>query len=79
MSSATFFAKAIEAREYGEKERYATINYLIGELFRRAGDFDSAIKFYDLAINDENKRDWVLEVATKQKELATKRDEDNTI
>jgi hypothetical protein len=79
LNCATFLTKAIEGKEYDKKETYATINYLIGELYRRIGDFDNAIKYYDFAINDENKKDWLPEVATKQKELAIKKDDDNSI
>ncbi|HEY1045374.1 MAG TPA: DUF2225 domain-containing protein [Bacteroidia bacterium] len=76
---ATYLIKAIEAKEYSKSETYATINYLIGDLYRRIGEFETAIKYYDLAINDQNKKDWLLEMATKQKELAIKKDDDNSI
>ena len=76
---ATYLTKAIEAKEYDKAETYATINYLIGELYRRIGEFETAIKYYDFAISDENKKDWLLEVATKQKELAIIKDDDNSI
>jgi tetratricopeptide (TPR) repeat protein len=79
LNAATYFVKAIENKEYDEEATYATINYLVGELYRRIGDFDKAIKYYDLAINDKKKKDWLLEVATKQKELAIKKDDDNSI
>jgi len=79
LNCATFLTKAIEDKEYDKKETYATINYLIGELYRRIGDFDNAIRYYDFAINDENKKDWLLGLATKQKELAIKKDDDNSI
>lgn len=79
LNCATFLTKAIDAKEYEKAETYATINYLIGELYRRIGDFETAIKYYDLAINDEKKKDWLIDVATKQKELAIKKDDDNCI
>ncbi|MFT5822041.1 MAG: hypothetical protein ACI8ZM_003297 [Crocinitomix sp.] len=79
LNCATYLTKAIEDKEYDKEETYATINYLIGELYRRVGDFDNAIKYYDFAINDENKNDWLLELATKQKELAVNKDDDNSI
>jgi uncharacterized protein YcaQ len=46
---------------------------------RRTGNFDEALKYYDLAINDINKKDWVEEVAKEQRELAVKKDDNNKI
>ncbi len=79
LNCAIYLIKAVEKNEYDDKETYATINYLIGELYRRIGDFDNAIKYYDLALNDQNKKAWLQKVATKQKELAINKNEDNTI
>lgn len=79
LNCATYLTKAIDAKEYDKAGTYSTINYLIGELYRRIGEFETAIKYYDFAINDPNKKDWLLEVATKQKELAIKKDDDNSI
>ncbi len=79
LNCATYLTKAIDAKEYKKAETYATINYLIGELYRRIGEFETAIKYYDFAINDQNKKEWLLKVATKQKELAIKKDDDNSI
>ncbi len=70
---------ALEKNEYDDKTVIATINYLIAEMERRIGDFDEAIKYYDLAINDTNKKDWVEAAAKEQKELAIKKDENNQI
>jgi uncharacterized protein (DUF2225 family) len=73
----SFLNKAIENKEYPEKETYASVNYLVGELSRRIGDFDNAIKYFDLALNDENKKDWLTDMAKTQKNLALKKDESN--
>ncbi|MBK7985831.1 MAG: DUF2225 domain-containing protein [Ignavibacteria bacterium] len=70
---------AIENNEYEDKTVVANINYLIGEMARRIGSFDEAVKYYDLAINDKNKKDWVEKVAKQQKELAIQKDENNKI
>jgi tetratricopeptide (TPR) repeat protein len=78
-NSALYLIKAVELKEYNDKETYATINYLIGELYRRIGNFEMAIKYYDLALNDSNKKAWLLKVVTKQKELAINKNEDNSI
>ena len=70
---------ALDKNEYEDKSVIANINYLIAEMERRIGNFDEAIKHYDLAINDSNKKDWVEKVAKEQKELAVKKDENNKI
>jgi len=70
---------ALDKNEYEDKSVISNINYLIAEMDRRIGNFDEAIKFYDLAINDSNKKDWVEAVAKEQKELAIKKDENNKI
>ena len=70
---------ALEKNEYEDKTVIANINYLIAEMERRIGNFDEAVKYYDLAINDSNKKDWVEEIAKEQKELAIKKDENNKI
>lgn len=70
---------ALTNNEYEDKTVVANINYLIAEMDRRTGNFDEAIKYYDLAINDSNKKDWVEPVAKEQKELAIKKDDNNEI
>jgi tetratricopeptide (TPR) repeat protein len=74
-----YLIKAIDNKEYEKKETYATINYLIGELYRRIDNFQNAIKYFDLALNDENKKDWLQEVTKKQKEMAVAKDDKNDI
>lgn len=70
---------ALDKNEYEDKTVIANINYLVAEMERRIGNFDEAIKYYDLAITDPNKKDWVEEVAKEQKELAIKKDDNNKI
>ncbi|MBD3584101.1 DUF2225 domain-containing protein [Flavobacterium selenitireducens] len=70
---------ALEKDEYDDKTVIANINYLIAEMARRTGNFDEAIKHYDLAINDPNKKDWIESVAKEQRELAVKKDDNNKI
>ena len=79
LNCATYLQKAIEIKEYEKPETYASINYLIGEMYRRIGEFDNAIKYFDFALNDPNKKDWLLQVATKQKEIALEKNDDNSI
>ena len=70
---------ALENNEYEDKSVIANINYLIAEMDRRTGNFDEAIIYYDLALNDPNKKDWIEPVAKEQKELAMKKDDNNKI
>lgn len=70
---------ALANNEYKDKTVFANINYLIAEMNRRTSNFEEAIKYYDLAINDENKKELVEEVAKEQKELALKKDNNNKI
>lgn len=79
VNTLTFLRKALEKNEYKDLTVIATINYLIGEMYRRTSDFKNAIKHYDLAINDKHKKEWVEGVAIKQKELAIKNDNNNEI
>ena len=70
---------ALANNEYKDKTVFANINYLIAEMNRRISNFEEAIKYYDLAINDENKKEWVEEFAKEQEELALKKDSNNKI
>jgi uncharacterized protein (DUF2225 family) len=79
LNCAVYLSKAIDSKAFIKKGTYASINYLIGELYRRIGNFDDAIKHYDLALYDKDIQDELLEVVTKQKELAIKKDDDNSI
>jgi uncharacterized protein (DUF2225 family) len=77
-STITYLKKGLEVNEY-EAEEQATIQYLIAELYRRRGEFDSSITYYDMALNNKNQADWLKKVATTQKALAIKKEEDNEI
>ena len=70
---------AIQNNEYEDISNIPNINYLIGEMHRRTGNFDDAILYYDKAISDKNKQEWVESVAIEQKELAIKKDDNNEI
>lgn len=77
-TAASYFIKALTNSEYS-LPAVASMNYLVGELYRRVGEFDTAIKYYDLAMDDPNKKDWVMKVATEQKKLALAKDDNNDI
>ena len=79
LKSAQFFLQAIVKEEYDEKETYATIYFLLGELYRRRGDFEDAIKYFDLASNQKKKHDWLDDLIKDQKQMAIDKNEDNTI
>lgn len=79
LNCVNYFIKAIEAQEYKEEKTLATIHYLIGELYRRTGNFEKAITYFDLALSNKMKADWLNDYATKQKELALKKDDNNSI
>lgn len=69
---------AIDNKEY-EQNSVANIEYLIAEMNRRTKKFQEAIKYYDLAIHNNNKQDWVEAVAKEQKLLAEKQDANNDL
>jgi len=82
----TYLQKAIENQEYDNAET-PVIYYLIGELYRRIGDFDNAVKYFDMVLgktsdNKKKKKEkkyWLIEVATEQREMAIKKDDRNDI
>jgi len=76
--SCEYFQKAIDDNEY-KNEEVATINYLIGDLYRRVGDFEKATLYFDKSLSDKNKKDWLEKIIKEQKELVSKRDDNNDI
>ncbi|MFG6687757.1 DUF2225 domain-containing protein [Mariniflexile sp. HNIBRBA6329] len=74
-----YLIKAIKNKEYTNQTEIASINYLIGEMYRRTGHFRKAKSYYDIAINNPEKSPWVEEMAVIQKELAMKRNDNNRI
>lgn len=71
-----YFLAALEEKEIPTKER-GVVSYLIGELYRRTGEFEEAIKWYDKALGEKDNP--VKGIIGVQKELATKRDANNKI
>lgn len=67
------------ANEYEKDETYAVIDYLIGELYRRVGEFEQSIKYFDMASQNKNRPDWIDEVIMEQKELSKNGDDNNEI
>jgi len=70
------FKKALAENLILEKEEILTVKYLIGEIYRRIGNSDEAIKYYDSVIleteNDEEFKklhDLAMQQKTNPKEL----------
>ncbi len=72
-----YFIKALETNEIKERERGA-ISYLIGELYRRRGEFEKALVWYDRALQEENSEDF-KGIIEEQKEMARNRNAGNDI
>jgi uncharacterized protein (DUF2225 family) len=73
-----YISASLEAGEIEIKDR-GVVSYLIGELYRRTGDFDEATKWYDKALAEKDNPDWLKDIVIKQKELAAKKDLNNKI
>lgn len=74
-----YLIKAIENKEYTNQTEIASINYLIGEMYRRTGHFKKAKIYFNNAINNPNKSPWVEEMAVIQKEMALNKNDNNRI
>ncbi len=74
-----YFTKAIENGEIENIKAIYNIKYLIGDLYRRIGDFDNAIKYYDEVLKNNDVEQNLKELITEQKELALKKDDNNDI
>ncbi len=74
-----YFIKAIENKEYVKAETYPAIEYLIGDLYRRVGEFESAILYFDWALTNDYKKPWIKTFAEEQRALAVLKNDDNAI
>lgn len=72
-----YFIKALEANEIKAEGRWE-ISYLIAELYRRQGEFEKAIYWYNIALKEKNP-DEFRETTHEQKEMARNRDANNDI
>lgn len=72
-----YFIKALDANEIKTEGRWE-ISYLIAELYRRQGEFEQAIYWYDIALKEKNP-DEFRETIHKQKEMARNKDSDNDL
>lgn len=64
------FADALAIYDGVPPEERAVITYLVGELWRRAGDHDQAQRWFDMVaeeVTEPSAQSWVLEVAEQQK------------
>jgi uncharacterized protein (DUF2225 family) len=72
-----YLKRAVAAKEYASSEKYAEINYLIGELYRRNADFDHAMQYYDKVLSEPDKEKWLNDMAREQRAVAVNKDADN--
>jgi tetratricopeptide (TPR) repeat protein len=72
-----YFIKALEANEIKTEGRWE-ISYLIADLYRRQGEFEKAIHWYDITLKEKNP-DEFRETIQEQKEMARNRNADNDI
>jgi len=76
--AASRYAIAFEKKTLEEKER-APVAYLVGELHRRSGKFDEALRWYKLALKEKAPPAWLAKQIAEQQKLARKRDAQNGI
>lgn len=73
-----YYDKAIVNKEFDDNDK-ATYLYLVGDMHRRIGEFDEAIKYYDKAMAEKKKQKWVKGACEQMKPLAEKKDDNNAI
>lgn len=73
-----YFDKAINENNIFS-ENISVTYYLMGELYRRTGDFDNSIKYFDLVLNSKIKPVWLDKITTEQKQMSIKKDDNNDI
>jgi uncharacterized protein (DUF2225 family) len=76
--AAGHFAKAYEKDELAKNVR-APVAYLVGELHRRCGRFDEALRWYERALKEKERPEWLAKQTAEQQKLARKRDANNDI
>jgi hypothetical protein len=72
-----YFIKALEGNEIKAEGRWE-ISYLIAELYRRQGNFERAIYWYDITLKEKNP-DEFRETILEQREMAKNKDSNNDI
>ena len=73
-----YYDAAVQMKEYDENEK-ASYLFLIGDMYRRVGDFEMALKYYDRASNEKKKHKWVKNALEQMRPLAEKKDDNNRI
>ena len=73
-----YFIKAIEAGEVEADERGVTY-YLIGDLYRRIGEFEKALHWYDLTLKEKDNPEGLNDLVKEQVKLTKNKDADNDI
>jgi uncharacterized protein (DUF2225 family) len=77
-SAADYFIKGLKAGEF-EGDQRAAVKYLVGEMFRRQGKFEQAVAWYDEALRDPKAADWLEKIGPEQRQMAEKKDDDNSV
>mgnify|MGYP001562684204 CR=1 FL=1 len=74
--AAQHYIKALQAEEIPPQE-LGNIRYLIAELYRRQGDFQNALTWFDLALTTPELSLELQTMSQEQKTLATQQDDNN--
>ena len=73
-----YFKKALKNNEIKDKEKTA-VQYLVGDLYRRQGKFDEAIKWFNKSLKNKNIPDGLKKWIDEQKKLAEDKGDNNDI
>ncbi len=73
-----YLEDALSKGEIKDKQKPA-VQYLIGELYRRQGKFDDAVKWFDLSLKQKEIPDGLKDWINEQKKMAEKKDDNNDI
>jgi len=73
-----YYDQAIQMKEYDENEK-ASYLFLVGDMYRRVGDFEMALKYYDKSAAEKKKHKWVKNALEQMRPLAEKKDDNNKI
>lgn len=73
------YLKALEKEEYAKGKVKNNVFYLVGELYRRIGDFDQSLQFFNEAMQNADPNDWIYERLLIQKKLSEQQNDDNSL
>lgn len=73
------YLKAIEKEEYAQGKVKNNVFYLVGELYRRIGNFEKSLHYFNEAMQHMEPNDWIYERVQIQKKLSEAQNEDNSL